>query len=163
MMRSTVRSGRRGGRAHVGAHGPEGNIGAALDLLERSRFTLAAAGRATTADERYIEANLGALRAAAALVAARAGIRRRGPVWAALAARAPELAEWGAYWEVGARRRREVESGLRSPSSDESDKVLQAGETFLGLVQAALGLPVTPMHAGSPRSRAEQASLAAGA
>lgn len=157
-MRSTVRS---GGRAQVAAHRPQGDIGAAVDLLERSRFTLAAARRATTADERYIEANLGALRAAAALVAARAGIRRRGPVWAALSAQAPELAEWGDYWEAGARRRREVESGLRSPSWDESEEVLHAGETFLGLVQAALGMPVTPIPAGLPRSRAKRAPLAA--
>ena len=44
---------------------------AVLDLLERGRTTLETACRTSDASERYRDAHLGALRAAAALVAAR--------------------------------------------------------------------------------------------
>lgn len=164
-MRSTMRNTRRGrnSRAHRRAGG---DVGAALDLLERSRGTLLGAGRAASADERYIEAALGALRAAAALVAARAGVQGRGSVWESVVVQAPELSQWAAYWESRTRARREVEAGVRSPSWAEADRVLDAAETFLGLVQAALGLPITlPLGASAPLEDAASAAapLAVGA
>jgi hypothetical protein len=48
----------------------------ALDLLERSRESLRQAGQAHDVVERYLHAQLGALRAGAALVAARSGSAR---------------------------------------------------------------------------------------
>jgi hypothetical protein len=51
----------------------------ALDLLDRSRSSLLLACRTGDAGERYVEAHLGALRAAAALLAARSVPGARGP------------------------------------------------------------------------------------
>ena len=90
---------------------------AVLDLLDQSRGCLAEAASATTATQRFAAAHLAALRAGAAVLAARArseaagagGSRRarsRGPrsVWAVLAEVAPELAEWAGCFAAGAAR-----------------------------------------------------------
>lgn len=118
--------------------------GAALDLLERARVTLVAGSRAASTDDRYIEAHLGALRAGAALLAVR-GPRRSGvsDLWSCLRVLAPELGEWSDYFAFCGRRRACFERGEDRASAREADDLLRAAETFLGLVQAALGLPVT--------------------
>src|SRR5689334_17944001 len=128
-----------------------------LDLLDRSRASLLVACRTGDAGERYVEAHLGALRAAAALLAARslpgsaatgsgrairASTTRSRPrsVWELLPRVAPELTEWAAFFAASARRRAAVERGGRI-TARESDDLLRQAENFLEIVQGLLGLP----------------------
>ena len=74
---------------------------AVLDLLGRSHATLESACRTTDASERFRDAHLGALRAAAALVASRTTPSPRSrprSVWQVLPVVAPELGEWAAFF-----------------------------------------------------------------
>ncbi len=117
--------------------------GAALDLLARARASLIASGRCDDAAQRYVDAHLGALRAAAALVAARSVPRspsRPRSVWQLLAELAPELGEWAAFFAASARRRAAVERGAALHGSREADDLVRAAETFLGLVEDLLGV-----------------------
>ena len=129
-----------------------------LDLLDRSRASLLEACRTSDAGERYVEAHLGALRAAAALLAARslpsgAGSSSSGrairtsttrsrprSVWELLPRVAPELTEWSAFFAASARRRAAIERGGRI-GARESDDLLRQAENFLEIVQDLLGLP----------------------
>jgi SAV_6107-like HEPN len=129
-----------------------------LDLLDRSRASLLEACRTSDAGERYVEAHLGALRAAAALLAARslpsgAGSSSSGrairtsttrsrprSVWELLPRVAPELTEWAAFFAASARRRAAIERGGRI-AARESDDLLRQAENFLEIVQDLLGLP----------------------
>ncbi len=114
-----------------------------LDLLDRSRGSLLTACRAGDAGERYVEAHLGALRAAAALLAARSsssGRSRPRSVWEVLPTIAPELSEWATFFAGTARQRAAVERG--GPlSARESDDLLRQSEIFLEIVQDLLGVP----------------------
>ncbi|HVD63984.1 MAG TPA: SAV_6107 family HEPN domain-containing protein [Lapillicoccus sp.] len=114
--------------------------------------------RTSDAGERYVEAHLGALRAAAALLAARslpsgAGSSSSGrairtsttrsrprSVWELLPRVAPELTEWSAFFAASARRRAAIERGGRI-AARESDDLLRQAENFLEIVQDLLGLP----------------------
>ena len=119
--------------------------GTTLELLDRARSSLLAACLARVVSERYVEAHLGALRAAAALLAARSRPARRSrlrSVWEVLPHVAPELGEWAVFFTASGRRRIAVERGAVVPSTREADDLLRAAETFLGLVQTALGLPM---------------------
>lgn len=126
-----------------------GGLTAALELLDRSRGSLLTAGRATTSNDRYIAAHLGALRAGAALLTRTPvpGARGRGgpvrTVWQGIGEAAPELREWADYFAVCGTRRTRLETGCGYASLREADDLLRAAETFAGLVQAALGLPIT--------------------
>ncbi|MEP6631963.1 MAG: SAV_6107 family HEPN domain-containing protein [Lapillicoccus sp.] len=137
-----------------------------LDLLDRSRGSLLLACRTGDVGERYVEAHLGALRAAAALLAARslpggagapapagrtirAAVLRSGggssrsrprSVWELLPRVAPELTEWSAFFAASARRRVAVERGSQIVAR-ESDDLLRQAEIFLEIVQDLLGLP----------------------
>lgn len=128
---------------------PAGDLNAGLDLLERAAGSLLQACRAQTTTDRYIHAQLGAQRAAAALVVSRmARPGRRGRdgkvtgVWDFLRAVAPEFGEWSDYLALSGRRRTGLEAGDPPPASREADDLLRGAETFLGLIRAALGLPV---------------------
>lgn len=122
---------------------------ATLDLLDRAHSTLAQAAQAVTATDRYIQAHLGALRAGAALMAARPDGRRgsgggRGGVrnvWQAVTQAAPELGEWSAYLAWCADRRHAIEADGAPAGQREADDLLRCAQTFIGLVEAALGLP----------------------
>ena len=124
---------------------------AALDLLDRAQDSLLQACHAGSAADRFIAAHLGALRCAAALLAARPGkVRRGGPVrtvWLHLGLIAPELAEWADYFALAGQRRTQIEGGAM-PSRREADDLLRSAETFVCLVQGALGLPVHGVPAG---------------
>jgi hypothetical protein len=136
---------------------------AVVDLLDQSRSCLAEAASATTAGDRYVAAHLSALRAGAAVLAARAradlagapGSRRgagRGPrnVWKVLATVAPELAEWAAFFAAGATKRAAAEAGIPGAvTARESDDLLRDADAFLGLVCAVLGLPHQQPIAGT--------------
>lgn len=118
--------------------------GAVLDLTDRSRSGLLAACHAGGAGERYTLAHLAALRAAAALLAARgrAGPRSRPrSVWGTIPQTAPELSEWAAFFAGTGRRRQAIERGVEV-STREADDLVRQAETFLDLVLAQLGLPV---------------------
>jgi len=117
-------------------------------LLSAARHGLAEAAAAPRASERFALAHLAALRAAAAVLAARArpappgpGRRRRpSSVWRLLAAVAPELAEWAAFFAAGAAKRAAAEAGAPGAVSvREADDLVREAQAFLGVVSTALG------------------------
>jgi SAV_6107-like HEPN len=125
---------------------------AALSLLRTARQGLAEAEAETDPGTRYIGAHLAALRAAAAIVAARgepgSGARRRRPrsVWELLPQVEPALAEWAAFFAASAAKRAAAEAGLpRAATALEADDLLGDAATFLGVAERALGLDGEPM------------------
>jgi hypothetical protein len=124
---------------------------AVVDLIDQSHACLSDAASASTSAQRFVAAHLAALRAGAAVIAARVradlGSRRnrtRGPrsVWVVLVDLAPELAEWAAYFSAGAGKRAAAEAGLpRAVTAREADDLLRDAEAFLALVCAMLGMP----------------------
>jgi hypothetical protein len=124
----------------------------ALALLESARHGLAAAECETSAGARYVAAHLAALRAAAAVVAARpqpgAGGRRKRPrsVWELLPRVEPALSEWAAFFAAGAGKRAAAEAGLpRAVTLREADDLLRDAGTFVSLAENALGVPAQPL------------------
>lgn len=118
---------------------------AVLDLLERGRGTLEAACRTSDASERYRDAHLGALRAAAALVAARTVPSPRSrprSVWQVLPGVAPELGEWAAFFSACSAHRSVIDRGGHI-SAREADDLLRQAEMFLEIIQDQLGVPAT--------------------
>jgi hypothetical protein len=119
----------------------------ALALLESARQGLASAESEVSAAGRYVGAHLAALRAAAAIVAARAepaAPRRRRPlsVWELLPKVDPTLSEWAAFFAAGAGKRAAAEAGLpRAVSPREADELLRDARTFVALAENALGVP----------------------
>jgi SAV_6107-like HEPN len=108
-------------------------------LFEQARRALLDAEYAARPVDRYAQAHLAALRAAAAVLAARARPRRRSrptSAWVLLATVAPELAEWSAYFAATSATRSAAEAGVRRLVTvrDADDLVRQAGE-FLALAQ----------------------------
>ena len=132
---------------------------AALSLLRTARHGLAEAEVEGDPGTRYICAHLAALRAAAAIVAARgepgSGARRRRPrsVWELLPQVEPALAEWAAFFAAGAAKRAAAEAGLpRAASPQEADDLLRDAVTFLTVAERALGVetePVLPLRSVS--------------
>jgi len=118
----------------------------ALALLESARHGLASAEADASAGGRYVGAHLAALRAAAAIVAARAEPappRRRRPlsVWELLPRVEPTLSEWAAFFAAGASKRAAAEAGLpRAVSGREADELLRDAATFVSLAESALGV-----------------------
>jgi hypothetical protein len=123
----------------------------ALALLQSARYGLSAAQDEGSASARYVAAHLAALRAAAALVAARAdpgtSARRRRPpsVWELLSKVEPTLSEWAAFFAASAAKRAAAEAGLpRAVSAREADELLRDAETFLSLAEETLGASGQP-------------------
>jgi len=118
---------------------------AVLELLERAETALLAACHSREVAQRHQHARLAALRGAAALVGARTTPRTTGSapgprsLWAVLPGVAPELAEWARFFATATRR-------TGTPSTREADDLLRQAETFLDLVRAGLGLPVSRHH-----------------
>jgi hypothetical protein len=116
-------------------------------LLALARRGLVEATSTDHPNERYATAHLAALRAAAAVLACRArpatpSSRRSRPTsaWVLLAAVAPELAEWAAFFAAGARKRAAAEAGLPSAVTPrEADDLVRDAETFLSVVETTLG------------------------
>jgi hypothetical protein len=127
--------------------GPGRVAPSALALLESARQGLAASECDSSAAGRFVGAHLAALRAAAAIVAARAeppSVRRRRPqsVWELLPRVEPTLSEWAAFFAAGAGKRAAAEAGLpRAVSSREADELLRDAATFVSLAESALGVP----------------------
>jgi len=121
--------------------------------LRRAGEGLVCAATATTPSERFVAAHLSALRAASAVLAARArpldnGRRRQPPrsVWSLLPTVCPELVEWAAFFAAGAGRRAAAEAGVPGVvTARDADDLLRDAGIFLALVDTTLGLP----HQGS--------------
>ncbi len=114
---------------------------AARDLLADAGRGLGRAIRATDAADRYAAAHLAALRAAAAVLAARARpVRgRRGSAWELMAKVAPEFSEWAAFFAAGSAKRQAAEAGIhRLVSAREADDMVRQVAAFLDLVDSAL-------------------------
>jgi SAV_6107-like HEPN len=116
-------------------------------LLAIARQGLAEAARTRPDGLRYATAHLAALRAAAAVLAARArpaAPTRRGRVtstWSLLVIVAPELGEWASYFALGASKRAAAEAGIpRVVSAREADDLLRAAEQFVTVVESLLGV-----------------------
>lgn len=121
--------------------GPPEHPFAVQTLFAQAQQGLLDAEYAAHSVERYALAHLAALRAAAAVLAARARPRRRSrptSAWVLLAMVAPELAEWSAFFAATSTTRSAAEAGVHRlvTSRDADDLVRQAGE-FLTLAQHA--------------------------
>jgi SAV_6107-like HEPN len=116
------------------------------ELLTLARRGLAEAEEQRGDGLRYATAHLAALRAAAAVLAARArpAPARRGKltsVWTLLTLVAPELGEWATFFAASASKRAAAEAGIpRVVSTREADDLMRAAESFVGVVELALGL-----------------------
>lgn len=115
--------------------------------LERAATSLREAITTTGVPERYAQAHVSALRATAALLAARArptASPRRGRqknAWVLLAEVAPEMEEWAAFFAAGASKRAAAEAGSRrAVTVREADDLVRDADRFLALVETSLGL-----------------------
>src|SRR6476646_7438330 len=122
--------------------------------LARAAESLSEAMVATEVPARYACAHVAALRAAAALLAARAHpapARRRAQknAWVLLAEVAPELAEWARFFSAGAGKRAAAEAGsVRAVTEREADDLVRDADRFLAVVEQSLGLvPHAPARA----------------
>jgi SAV_6107-like HEPN len=128
---------------------------AAVQLLGQARAALAEAAGATDARQRYATAHLGALRAAAAVLAARTrpepGRRRPRSAWVLLGEVAPELGEWATFFAAGAAKRAAAEAGLSHAVTErEADDLVRDVRAFLDVVEHTLGSVPTPLPAPEP-------------
>lgn len=123
-------------------------------LLVIARQGLAEAAQTRPDGLRYAGAHLAALRAAAAMLAARArpAPTRRNritSVWTLLVMVAPELGEWATFFAAGATKRAAAEAGIpRVVSGREADDLLRAAEQFVAVVEVALGVAHQPVLDG---------------
>lgn len=117
-------------------------LGAARELFDLASQDLVLAAAAPAPHQRFVAAQLAALRAGAAVVAVRAPGSKRGKavnVWDLLAHEAPQLAEWAAFFQAGAARGQLVVSGFAIVSSREADDLLRDAVTFVQLVGDLFG------------------------
>ena len=123
-------------------------------LLVIARQGLAEAAQTRPDGLRYAAAHLAALRAAAAVLAARArpapaGRSRVTSVWTLLVMVAPELGEWATFFATGATKRAAAEAGIpRVVTAREADDLLRAAEQFVAVVEVALGVAHQPAIEG---------------
>ena len=114
--------------------------------LERSAESLREAMTCPDVPQRYALAHVAALRATAALLAARARPttvqrRRQKNAWVLLTEVAPELAEWASFFSAGAAKRAAAEAGSRRAVTErEADDLVRDADRFLALVESSLGL-----------------------
>ncbi len=130
--------------------------------LARAAESLSEAIAATDVPTRYACAHVAALRAAAALLAARAHPtparrRRQKNAWVLLTDVAPELEEWARFFAAGAGKRAAAEAGsTRAVSDREADDLVRDADRFLGVVEQALGLvPHQPFTGRIPVARVD--------
>lgn len=103
-------------------------------LLARADSELVTAGLASDPAERFVHAHLGALRAAAAVVALRgrpSSRSRARSVWDLLALVEPGLSPWSVYFAGGARIRAAVDAGrFDAVTSAQADETMACAEDF---------------------------------
>ena len=130
---------------------------AAAQLLDQARRAVTEAAGSDDPRHRYATAHLGALRGAAAVLAARtrpeSGRRRPRSAWVLLGQVAPELAEWATFFAAGAAKRAAAEAGLsRAVTEREADDLIRDVGTFLAVVESYLGhLAPEPPSFARPR------------
>jgi hypothetical protein len=122
---------------------------AAAQLLGQAPRGLEEAAAAADPRERYATAHLGALRGAAAVLAARTrpepARRRPRSAWVLLGQVAPELAEWATFFAAGAAKRAAAEAGLsRAVTEREADDLVRDVGTFLAVVENCLDSSPAP-------------------
>lgn len=128
--------------------------------LARAAESLSEAIASNEVATRYACAHVAALRAAAALLAARARptpARRRPQknAWVLLAEVAPELTEWAGFFSAGASKRAAAEAGSsRAVSAREADDLVRDADRFLTVVEQSLGLMPHAPDAAERLSRA---------
>lgn len=109
-----------------------------VQLLGAARDELRAAQQAASPGERFRSAHLGALRAAAAVLALRARPRRTArptDAWTLLASVAPEYGEWAAFFGAHSATRSAVEAGVRGRVTQrDADDMVRQADLFLALV-----------------------------
>lgn len=120
---------------------------ASTDLLAASWRGLGAASRSEQPAERYAQAHLAALRAAAAVLAARArpstGQRSRPrSVWVLLPRVAPELTEWAQFFASGATKRSLAEAGIPVVTAREADDLLRDARALHDQIAAMLHISI---------------------
>lgn len=115
---------------------------AALALLADAGRELDRALGSVSPADRYAAAHLGALRAAAAVLATRARPSTRGrrpSAWDLLAKVAPEYSEWAAFFAAGSTIRQQAQAGLtRMLTTRLVDDMVRQSEQFIDLVREAL-------------------------
>jgi hypothetical protein len=113
-------------------------------LLAAANVGIAEAATIDAPGMRYAIAHLSALRAASAVLAARAeptrGARgRTSSVWALLVQVAPELTEWAAHFAGSADRRAAIEAGIPyRVSAEDADAMVEAARQFIAVVEVSL-------------------------
>ncbi|MGH3760699.1 SAV_6107 family HEPN domain-containing protein [Actinophytocola sp.] len=115
----------------------------ALTLLSQAERGLADAEVDTEPAQRFAQAYLAALRAAAALLAMRGRPHRARSrpmsVWTLLASVAPELREWAAFFASCSSTRASVQAGItRAVTARSADDLVRQSGQFLGLVTRAI-------------------------
>jgi hypothetical protein len=109
-----------------------------VQLLGAARDELRAAQAEGDPAERFRSAHLGALRAAAAVLALRARARRSSrptDAWTLLASVTPEYGEWAAFFAAHSATRSAVEAGVRGRVSQrDADDMVRQADMFLALV-----------------------------
>jgi hypothetical protein len=111
------------------------------DLLALARSSLAWAEAAERSDVRFGHALTSAKRSAAALLASgRPGTTAEvdADIWLATTRRAPELAEWAAYFAAAAAKARGAGLEQYLISAREADDLVRDARAFLVLVSARL-------------------------
>lgn len=127
---------------------------AARARLSDARECLEEAAAARTPATRYVAAHLAALRAAAAILAARPrpmdGRRRQlRSAWELLPEAEPRLADWAPYFEMSAAKRASAEAGLtRVVSARDAEELISEAERFVTTVEKLLGVPTQPTLLG---------------
>src|SRR6478736_4406195 len=122
--------------------------------LERSAASLREAMTTGEVPQRYACAHVSALRATAALLAARATPvptprrSRQKNAWVLLAEVAPEFGEWAAFFSAGAAKRAAAEAGSsRAVAEREADDLVRDADRFLAVIERSLGLvPHLPLE-----------------
>lgn len=118
--------------------------------LERAAESLREAITCSDVPQRYALAHVSALRATAALLAARAqptvaSRRKQKNAWVLLSEVAPEFTEWAAFFSSGAQKRSAAEAGSRRAVTErEADDLVRDADRFLALVETSLGLVEHP-------------------
>lgn len=116
-------------------------MSAPAELLGAARRGLLEAMLAETPAERYARAHLAALRAAAAVLGARARRSARSrprSVWVLLPVVAPELREWAEFFAAGAAKRVAAEAGIPVVTAREADDLLRDAQAFYERIAATL-------------------------
>ena len=120
--------------------------GTTADGLAPARAALVGAELSDTPAERYLQAQLAALRVAAAILAARAraasGGRLRN-VWQVVGEVAPEFAEWAGFFAATQGKREAVAAGVTAiVTAREADDLVRDAQAFHDAVARWLARPV---------------------